>query len=120
MKKHVIIIDDDEDMLFIVSTVLFNSGYEVRVSTDPDLINTFKKGFPDLLLLDVHLAGKNGGDICKYLKNHKETAEIPVILFSSIPDLEKFSKEKEANDYVSKPFDIEELKSKIDRQLNAA
>jgi len=120
MKKHVIVIDDDEDILFVVSKVLFNSGYDVRVSTDPGLISTFKKGFPDLLLLDVHLAGKNGGDICRYLKTHKETAEIPVILFSSIPELEKFSIENEANDYVSKPFDIEELKNKIDKHLNAA
>ena len=118
---RILIVDDDKDILEVVSLLLTIHGYSVetsfRAEETKDKIKSFK---PDIILLDVNIGGHDGRDICKQLKKIGTAKNIPVILFSAIPHLEQIHLECGADDYLSKPFDIPELMKKIEKHLNAA
>jgi DNA-binding response OmpR family regulator len=64
---------------------------------------------PDLVILDIFIAGADGRVICKDLKKSKTTAHIPVILFSATKRLEDYTKDRNAQGYIKKPFNTKEL-----------
>ncbi len=66
-----------------------------------------------MILLDVLLSGKDGREIVKYLKSQDETRYIPVIMFSAHPSAEETARKAGADDFIAKPFDIDELLVKI-------
>jgi DNA-binding response OmpR family regulator len=72
MSKKILIIDDDPDILEILSLILVESGYEVRMLSCGDTVFDDIKDFrPDLILMDIMLAGMDGRAICKEIKeNH--------------------------------------------------
>jgi DNA-binding response OmpR family regulator len=74
-------------------------------------------GLPDLILLDVLLSGKDGRDIVKYLKQHEETKRIPVIIFSAHPGAEQTALEAGADDFMAKPFEIDDLLARVGQYL---
>lgn len=120
MAKTVLIIDDDEDILEILDIVFQDSGYEVilsRVGLDVDFISVLH---PDIVLLDVRIAGspKSGTDICKELKTKTATKHLPVILFSAECDLQLLATACNANSYIAKPFVIDTLLKQVKKQLS--
>ncbi|HEV2832155.1 MAG TPA: response regulator, partial [Hanamia sp.] len=78
-------------------------------------IETFK---PDLILLDVLISGYDGRVICKQLKANEETKHIPVIMFSAHPGAAATIADYGANDFISKPFDVDHLLRKVKEQLH--
>lgn len=111
MKKKLLIIEEDPDIREIVSFVLIKAGYSV-VATSPD--NTqLEKHRPDLIILDDRLKHDTRNLLCKKLKALPEIKEIPVILFSTDMQIEKLAEICEADDYLSKPFDLEDLLLKV-------
>jgi CheY-like chemotaxis protein len=64
------------------------------------------------------MSGTDGRDVCKALKKQDLTRDIPVILISASIDLEKSAEEAGANNFLEKPFDMDELLGKIDEHLN--
>jgi len=72
---------------------------------------------PDLILLDVMLAGLDGREICKKIKSTESTKNIPVIMVSATPAVNQTVRDFGANDFVAKPFDIFQLLNKIEHQL---
>lgn len=108
-------VDDDQDILDIVSMILTEDGYEVRtLSTGEQIFATINRFIPDLVLMDVMLASMDGRLICKDLKQHTETRHIPVILISGTHDLANtLNKHGAPNDFIAKPFDIQTLLDKI-------
>jgi DNA-binding response OmpR family regulator len=118
---RILIVDDDKDILEVVSLLLTIHGYSVetifRAEETKDKIISFR---PDIILLDVNIGGHDGRDICKQLKKISTAKNIPVILFSAIPHLEQIHLECGADDYLTKTFDIPDLMKKIEKHLNAA
>lgn len=110
--KHILVIDDDADILDAIRFTLEDEGYEVTTSEKAEyaenLINN-EGELPELIILDVLLSGKDGRTICKHLKAEKKTKKIPVIMISAHPDAEKSVKEVGADDFIAKPFDIDDL-----------
>lgn len=119
MGKKILILDDDRDILEILSILLADSGYEIEtLSSGEKIFDTIKKFNPDLVLMDVMLAGMDGRVICKRIKEKESTHELPVILISGTHNLAKSLTELGApNDFVAKPFDINYLLEKIKKQL---
>jgi DNA-binding response OmpR family regulator len=78
-------------------------------------IETFK---PDLILLDVLISGYDGRVICKQLKSNEETKHIPIIMFSAHPGAAATIADYGANDFISKPFDVDHLLKKVNEQLH--
>jgi DNA-binding response OmpR family regulator len=67
--------------------------------------------------VDVLLSGKDGREIVRYLKSQEETKHIPIIMFSAHPSSEETAREAGANDFLAKPFEIDELLAKVANYL---
>jgi DNA-binding response OmpR family regulator len=121
MSKKILVIDDDPDILELLTLVLVEAGYEVRALSCGDKVFDDIKHFrPDLILMDIMLAGLDGRSICKEIKENHLTYFVPVILISGTHDLaESLHLPGAPNDFVSKPFDLDDLLNRIGRQLAA-
>lgn len=111
------IADDDPAILDATSMILEDEGYIVYTTTDGQTVNRIKKSSPDLLLLDIWMSGVDGRDICRSLKADSVTKNLPVIMVSANRDTEKIAKEAGAEDFLAKPFDIEDLLEKVEKYL---
>ncbi|MDQ6757584.1 MAG: response regulator [Bacteroidota bacterium] len=111
----ILIVDDDKDLLVITHTLLTKKGFEVQACNNWEdafkCIDNFK---PQLILLDVFLNGVDGLDICKRIKSMPETKHIPVLIFSAYPRIaERVIYEYGADDFIAKPFEVNELVAKV-------
>lgn len=120
MRKKILIVDDNTDILEILTMLLTEFGYETKpLSSGERVTENIKEFQPDLLLMDVMLADMNGQEICKEIKLNIQTALLPVILMSGSQDLAKFLNVKGApNDFLAKPFDIDILLAKIEKHIS--
>jgi CheY-like chemotaxis protein len=104
-QRKLLVIDDSEVSLKIVSAILSNAGYDVRTSLDVAALRTTLGSWtPDLILTDVDMPGISGVELCRRLKATYETAHVPVVLFSSRThaDLERLARECEAEGFLCK------------------
>lgn len=116
MSKRVLVVDDDHGILEALSILLEEAGYTVKTNPDGSKVSGEISSFsPDVILLDIWMSGQNGYDICKNLKSMENTKRIPIIMISANRDMERISKECGADDYVSKPFELEELLNKVEK-----
>jgi DNA-binding response OmpR family regulator len=74
-------------------------------------------GYPDLLLLDIWMSGWNGRDICIFLKSQEVTQHLPIVLVSANRDTEKIARDAGADDFMTKPFNLDELVEKIEKYI---
>ncbi len=117
-KKKVLVVDDEPDILECLQIILGEEGYSVETTEKAEDVEQLQDGcLPDLILLDVLLSGKNGREMVKHLKSQEETRRIPVIMFSAHPGVEKTARQAGAEDFVAKPFEIDELLAKIAHYL---
>jgi DNA-binding response OmpR family regulator len=109
--KKILIVDDNELIVEVMTYILENKGYEVLSLYDGDeVFNQVKASHPDLIILDDSLPGMNGRDICQLLKLNSSTQNLPVIMCSGNDDIEESLLQKGApNDVLQKPFDINSL-----------
>lgn len=109
-------VEDDESIRGLVTYALKGQGYEVRgFSEAAPFYKALEQNLPDLILLDIMLPGEDGIKVLKKLKNYEQTRDIPVIMAtakSSEYDVVK-GLDSGADDYVTKPFGIMELLSRI-------
>ncbi len=116
MGKTIMVVDDDEGILDGFEAMLEGEGYKVITSPDPDYLKSLNQDYPDLILLDVLLSGVDGREVCKRLKNNKDTKHIPIILMSAAPDVEKSAKEC-ADNFLKKPFEMDEVLKVIKKYI---
>jgi len=76
------------------------------------------KGDVDLIIMDMLLSGVNGTDLCVDLKKNPATSRIPVIMISAHPNAKEICLEAGADEFISKPFDMNDILSKIDGLLH--
>jgi len=116
MKKLIFAIDDEKDIREILKINLESEGYSVTAFSSA---SEAKKGFesetPDLVILDVMMEGKDGFEFCREIRSNERLKSIPVIFLSA--KSEEFDKvlglELGGDDYLTKPFSIKELRSRI-------
>lgn len=117
----VLIIDDDPEILKVVSLILKSHGHEpvTTSSEDSAYIVEVKKGNykPDLILLDILLSGIDGRTLCHELKDDPNTSSIPIIMFSAYPNVRGSTKAAGANAFLAKPFGWRELDGAIKEAL---
>lgn len=116
MKKgrRILIADDDPGILDAITLLLQQEGYDVKAISDDNHIRHHLHPLPHLLLLDIWLSGTNGKEICKSLKADKETSRMPILIFSANRDTARLSAEAGADDFLLKPFQINDLLEKIE------
>jgi adenylate cyclase len=116
----VLIVDDTPGNLRLLSSALVQQGYAVRNAINGSLALSGAKTIrPDLILLDIMMPGMDGYEVCRRLKQDPQTQDIPIIFISAIDGSVDKVKAFEVGgvDYVSKPFQIEEVLVRIEHQL---
>ena len=107
----VVVIDDEQDLLDIM-TILFNkSGIPVKAYPAPPSVDEIAALEPAVVITDLLLKGQRGTDVCGALKADPRTAEIPVVLMSAHTpaDVEKAATACRADGFMVKPFDIQDF-----------
>jgi len=118
MSKKILVVDDEPDILRVVVFRLKKMGYEVfSATTGKEAFSLIKEQKPDLMLLDFRLPDTDGIEISKWVRKDEELKNTPIILISasSGPDILALVKEATVNEYVSKPFDPDDLLAKIQK-----
>src|SRR5688572_7015717 len=116
--KTILVIDDDVDFQFMISTMLERVGYDVKYLVEGRLnsvVNSAKAC--DMILMDVQLPGVNGVDLTKHIKSTPEIEAIPIILVTGHNKSEKLFSESKANALIKKPFSLSALLVKITELL---
>ena len=116
--KKVMIADDDPGILDAVEAMLEFGGYDVSTTSNGATLLEMKEGFPDLLLLDIWMSGIDGRDVCRGLKSDPATGSIPVLMISASRDIRESALASGANDFLAKPFDMDELLDRIDKLIS--
>jgi DNA-binding response OmpR family regulator len=111
--KKIMIADDDPGIVDAVEMLLEFEGYEVTSTIDGSTVLNMTDELPDLLLLDIWMSGEDGRDICKKLKQLESTKNIPVIMISASRDIKDSAIAAGADDFLAKPFEMNELLKKI-------
>lgn len=118
--KKVLVVDDEPDILRVVSFRLKKSGYDVFIANNGkaalDLISGNK---PDLILLDLRMPVMGGEEVCMIIKNDETLKNIPIILLTASTGEKVSEKAKELgmNDYLVKPFDSDILLRKVQKLI---
>jgi adenylate cyclase len=116
----ILVVDDTPEVLQFLSDALTQEGYEVCSAIDGGIaLNRVRDIQPDLVLLDIMMSGIDGYEVCERLKTDPLTSKIPVIFISAMGDsLDKVKAFGVGGvDYVTKPFQIEEVFARIEHQL---
>ncbi|WP_345955328.1 response regulator [Mucilaginibacter sp. PAMB04168] len=109
----IVVIEDNPDISEIMDYILKDEGYEVISSEDGTIAERFDEIKPDLVLMDELLPGQRGSEWCKFIKANPALQHIPVILVSTMPNLELLAEKSGANGFLEKPFNISALSQLI-------
>jgi two-component system, OmpR family, alkaline phosphatase synthesis response regulator PhoP len=120
---RILIVEDDPDILNLISLYLQKAGHEVEALSDGAAVPSRLKSNPaDLLVLDLMLPGMGGLEICRAVRNDPATARLPVIMLTARSDESDrvAGLELGADDYVTKPFSPKELVARVAALLRRA
>lgn len=114
--KKILIIDDDEAILEALKIYLEDLGYLVKTNPTAEKILSKIEDFnPDLILLDLLLADKDGLEVAKKIRVTKNIEKIPILIMTAHPSISKRAKEVNINGYIEKPFDVNQLVKVIEK-----
>ncbi|MCK5580243.1 MAG: response regulator [Candidatus Omnitrophica bacterium] len=120
-KKKILLVDDEEDMVYAVKMQLEARGYEVVTATDGQVALDKARGESvDLIILDLMLPKMHGYMVCRMLKFDEKYKDIPIIMFTARVQEQdrKLGYEVGADAYITKPFDPEILMGKVKELIN--
>lgn len=119
-KKHILVVEDEEDILALLHFNLIKAGYAVEcASCGEEGLKKVRQEIPDLILLDLMLPGIDGLEICRRLRDDEITSEVPIIMLTARGEEGDVVRGLElgADDYVTKPFSIKVLLARIQTVL---
>ena len=120
-QKKILVVDDEADLVETIRFPLEMEGFNVLVSYNgEDALNQARKEKPDLILLDLMLPKLDGYKVCRLLKFDERYKHIPILMLTAkTQEKDKLiGKETGADEYITKPFDIDELIKKVKGYLN--
>ena len=120
VRPAVLLVDDDLTLLSVLSRRVSRAGYETRsASSGGEALKLLEHSWPALLVVDLMMPGMDGFELCRRVK---QLADLPIIVLSAVDDAEAKVRALElyAEDYVTKPFDPDELVARIQRVLRRA
>lgn len=111
MKKSIWVVDDDQSVLEVIKIFLEEKNFEVVTINDPTTVidRVSEIDNPDLILIDVHMVGRNGISITKELKENNKTKDVKIVIMTADIHIDEKAQEANADGFIRKPFGIEEL-----------
>ena len=123
MSKHVLIADDEANIVISLEFLMQREGHRVSIARDGDAaLEAIRRERPDLVLLDVMMPGKSGFEVCQAVRADENLASVKILMLSAKgrdTDLAKGSA-LGADAYMTKPFSTRELADKVRELLDAA
>ncbi len=117
--KRILLVDDDIDLLMLLERKLQRSGYLIESAASlPEAEYVLSLFRPDVVLLDINIAGDDGRQLCWKIKHSDANSKAKVILMSGYNYPISGPLSFGADDYVAKPFDTEYLANKVEQLLN--
>jgi DNA-binding response OmpR family regulator len=116
--KRIIIVDDDLAIQEAFRLIFDPKEYLVEVYSDAGPILSNKIRIPDLFILDKQLSGVDGLEICRFLKEHEQTKNIPVMFLSASPNIKQMALKAGADNALEKPFRTQVLREMVKSLLN--
>ncbi len=119
-ESDILIVDDQPDNLNTLKLILAKEKYQVREAFSGKLaLNSVAEKIPDLIILDIRMPIMDGYEVCRQLKAHPETKDIPVIFISGLSEVEDKVKAFQAGgiDYITKPFQGKEVILRVKTHL---
>lgn len=120
MAKRILIVDDEKDIVETLKFIIESDGYDCIVAYDgEEALNLAKTQNPDLIILDVMLPKINGYKVCRLLKFDSKYKHIPILMVTARTQHEDkiIGEETGANEYITKPFDIDTISNLVKKYL---
>ena len=116
--KKILICDDDEGILDMLELILSETGHQIIAENNSlNVEQILEKEFPDLILLDLWMPVMSGDQVLKLVRHNPKTQHLPVIVISASRDGREIATNAGATDFLAKPFDMDELLSKVSTHL---
>jgi|SRR6187431_2808788 DNA-binding response OmpR family regulator len=113
-KALILVLDDDPDICIMIKMVLDYYGYDAMdAENEVNARKIISSNHVDLVIMDMLLSGADGTDICRRLKQDKVTSSIPILMFSAHPTAKDSCLAAGADDFISKPFEMNDMMDKI-------
>lgn len=110
----ILVVDDDPDISMMLRLMLEYKGYHVKTADrQEEIYRVLDNQHVDLIIMDMLLSGVNGTDICQTLKQNKDYGRVPLMMISAHPNAKEICQEAGADDFISKPFDMQDILNKI-------
>jgi DNA-binding response OmpR family regulator len=115
LSQHkILVLDDDPDISMMLKLMLEYKGYTVFTAERPEETRVILQNNQiDVLIMDMLLSGVNGTDICAELKQNGATSQLPIMMISAHPNAKEMCLGAGADDFIPKPFDMQEILSRI-------
>lgn len=112
--KKIMVCDDDQGILDVIQMLLETENFTVYTEVhSPNLISSIQLHSPDLLLLDLWMPFMAGDELLKTIRHNEEIKDLPVIVLSASVDGSDIAEDAGANAFIAKPFDMNDLISKV-------
>jgi CheY-like chemotaxis protein len=123
LSLKILVADDELDIRNLTKIILEKNGYQVSLATNGvEALQKAQDELPDLILLDVVMPAKDGWEVCKILKSQEKTKHVPIIICTVLSvtfgNNVRYAEEARANGYLPKPFNEEELLTKVKKYLD--
>ena len=112
---EILVVDDNKDICQLIENILLSEGYNVQSCFNPlEFSSIIKEIKPKLIITDLLMSGYDGRTLTKEIKENSATEHIKIMMMSAHPDAEKLSESAGVDDFLTKPFEIDDLVNKVE------
>ena len=115
---EILVVDDSKEICLLVESILLSEGYDVESCCNPLEFNSvLSKSKPKVIITDLLMSGIDGRTLTNEVRNNPETKDIKIMIMSAHPDAPEISKNIGVDDFLSKPFEIDDLVQKVEQLM---
>ena len=112
---EILVVDDNKDICQLIENILLSEGYDVQSCCNPlEFESILSEEKPRLIITDLLMSGYDGRTLTKKVKSNSSTENIKIMMMSAHPDAKKLSETAGVDEFLSKPFEIDDLVNKVE------